>query len=75
MQVEANAVPLAAPTQTTANEPSLEDEKAKMKAEEEERMKTVRQPVDDLLLEEARVRVYEISVCSSDSFCASFFLF
>uniref|UniRef100_A0A914RR21 DDT domain-containing protein n=1 Tax=Parascaris equorum TaxID=6256 RepID=A0A914RR21_PAREQ len=25
-----------------------------MKAEEEERMKTVRQPVDDLLLEEAR---------------------
>uniref|UniRef100_A0A915AP95 Bromodomain adjacent to zinc finger domain protein 2B n=2 Tax=Parascaris univalens TaxID=6257 RepID=A0A915AP95_PARUN len=53
-KVEANGLPLAAPTQATTNEPSLEDERAKMKAEEEERMKTVRQPVDDLLLEEAR---------------------
>ncbi|VDM39978.1 unnamed protein product [Toxocara canis] len=56
-KVEATAVPLATPIHPPiANEhqTSMEEEKVKVKTDEEERMKTVRQPVDDLLLEEAR---------------------
>lgn len=40
------------------SQPELtEEEKAKLKQEEEERLKNLRQPIDDLLLEEARVRM------------------